>query len=72
LILLVTCVLHWEKLSPHAKTILTNLEMKLLKRNTGLQRRGVTPVVDTISKEEFEKQVKYVEASTRKKKPKKI
>jgi len=72
LILLVTCVLHWEKLSPHAKAILTNLEMKLLKRNTGLQRRGVTPVVDTISKEEFEKQVKYVEASTRKKKPKKI
>jgi len=69
IVLLVTLVLQWDKVSPVVITAMGNVERMVT------ARRAVSParaVVD-MSEEDINKAVKFVEASTRKKaKPKKI
>jgi len=69
IVLLVTLVLQWDKVSPVITTAMGNMERIVT------ARRAVSPtraVVD-MSEEDINKAVKFVEASTRKKaKPKKI
>ena len=69
IVLLVTLVLQWDKVSPVVTTAMGNVERMVT------ARRAVSPtrsVVD-MSEEDINKAVKFVEASTRKKvKPKKI
>eukprot|EP00088_Acartia_fossae_P034516 TRINITY_DN3542_c0_g1_i4.p1 TRINITY_DN3542_c0_g1~~TRINITY_DN3542_c0_g1_i4.p1 ORF type:complete len:1220 (+),score=313.21 TRINITY_DN3542_c0_g1_i4:29-3661(+) len=86
-ILLVTSILHWDKISPHAANLAAIVEQKLmLKRGaaggkSGLQKRGGQgggaggdngTDWTIISNEDLDKTVRYVEASTKKKKVKKI
>jgi hypothetical protein len=75
-ILLVTSILHWEKLSPHAKAFASNIESKLMKRGGSTQQRrggnnttGGGSETDNISAEDLDKAVRFVEASTRKTHP---
>ena len=68
IILLVTLVLQWDKVSPVLVSGMSNLE-KII---TAKRISAPAPVVD-MSEEDINKAVKFVEASTRKKaKPKKI
>jgi len=74
-ILLVTSLLHWDKLSPHAKNLAALAEQKLLKHRAVISAKNAAraPVDDEeITAEDLDKTVRYVEASTRKKKVKKI
>merc|ERR1740137_336838 len=69
IVLLVTMVLQWDKVSPVVSNAMGNVERMVT------ARRAVSParsVVD-MSEDDINKAVKFVEASTRKKaKPKKI
>merc|ERR1719225_2045623 len=68
IVLLVTLVLQWDKVSPVLQSSLGNVERMVTARRVVSQ----APVVD-MSEEDINKAVKFVEASTRKKpKPKKI
>jgi len=73
LILLVTMVLHWDKVSPYMANLAEQIERTIMKSRSNT-RRGNSPTrsEDEMSKEDIDKAVKFVEASTRKKKPKKI
>jgi len=69
IVLLVTLVLQWDKVSPVVVTAMGNVERMVT------ARRAVSPIRSTVdmSEEDINKAVKFVEASTRKKaKPKKI
>jgi len=69
IVLLVTLVLQWDKVSPVVITAMGNVERMVT------ARRAVSPIRSTVdmSEEDINKAVKFVEASTRKKaKPKKI
>ena len=68
IILLVTLVLQWDKVSPVVRSSLANLEKMITTKRTVAQAQ-----VADMSEEDINKAVKFVEASTRKKvKPKKI
>merc|ERR1712029_213738 len=68
IILLVTLVLQWDKVSPAIMSSLGNLERVITAKRVVTQ----APVTD-MSEEDMNKAVKFIEASTRKKvKPKKI
>merc|ERR1719270_1240807 len=68
IILLVTLVLQWDKVSPVLRSSLANLEKMITSKRTVTQAQ-----VADMSEEDINKAVKFVEASTRKKvKPKKI
>jgi len=74
-ILLVTSLLHWDKLSPHAKNLAALAEQKLLKHRAVISAKNAAraPVEDEeMTAEDLDKTVRFVEASTRKKKVKKI
>jgi len=69
IVLLVTLVLQWDKVSPVVISAMGNVERMVT------ARRAVSPIRSTVdmSEEDINKAVKFVEASTRKKaKPKKI
>jgi len=69
IVLLVTLVLQWDKVSPVITSAVGNVERMVT------ARRAVSPIRSTVdmSEDDINKAVKYVEASTRKKpKPKKI
>ena len=69
IVLLVTLVLQWDKVSPVVVSAMGNVERMVT------ARRAVSPIRSTVdmSEEDINKAVKFVEASTRKKaKPKKI
>jgi len=73
-ILLVTTVLHWEKVSPYMSNVAEQIERRGMNR-TRRGGRGPSPShhAEGMSQEDIDKAVKYVEASTRKRaKPKKI
>jgi len=74
LIILVTAVLHWQKVSPYLAGLADQIERAVMKgRGNGRRARSPGPDADNMSAEDIDKAVKFVEASTRKRiKPKKI
>merc|ERR1740128_536677 len=74
LIILVTAVLHWQKVSPYLAGLADQIERAIMKgRGNGRRARSPGPDTDNMSAEDIDKAVKFVEASTRKRiKPKKI
>jgi len=72
ILLLVTIVLHWNKVSPYMSNLADQIERTLMKRrNTSRGPRGGSPTAqageDEMSSADIDKAVKFVEASTRKK-----
>jgi len=65
LILLVTSILHWEKLSPHAKAFASSIEDKLMKK--GSSQKRVTNTAEEMSNEDLDKTVKLIEGSKKRK-----
>jgi hypothetical protein len=70
LVLLVTAVLHWEKVSPYMASLGDQVERTVMQRRPRVSNQRSE---DTeMTREDIDKAVKFVEASTRKKKVKKI